>query len=182
MKAFIFLAIPFLVTAAASAQPVKDVADAEEAVRAHIRDMQPALLQIREMTNVLQAFARVQRDLSDATQPGIAIDKARGELDDYVSESHRRGALLDRETRGTIEYARRELDAAHNASALVNVNDLREKIHHNVIHPLQRRTLQMTQRANAIITMYMGLANTFRAADEGIDASLAALAMDPEKP
>lgn len=81
-----------------------------------------------------------------------------------------------------IEFARRELEAAHNGAASGNITDLREKIHHNVIHPLQRRTLQMTRRVDAIIGSYQAMANMFRIAESSATGNLEALAMDPEKP
>ena len=183
MKVFTIFAVILLASSVpAGAQPVKDVIDAQEAVRQQIRDMQPAVQQIREMTQLLQAFARVQRELSDGSQPGIAIDKARSVLEDYDSESSRRGSLLDRDTRAIVDRVRRDLDAAHNGAMVANIADLRERIHHNAIHPLQRRAIQMAARVDAIIGSYESAAAMFRVVQSEMTMSQAGLAMDPEKP
>jgi len=74
MKVFTFFAVILMVVSRpGAAQPVRDLADAQDAVRAHMRDMQPALEQVREMTLLLQVFGKVQHELSDTTQPGVAI-------------------------------------------------------------------------------------------------------------
>ncbi len=182
MKVFTFLGLAILAAGAASAQPVRDVLDAQEAARAHQRDIQPALDQIREMAALLNAFANVQRDLSDATQPNIAIDKAQADLADYAAEASRRGAFLDRESRATIESTRRLLEAARNGSAFGNFTDLRERIHHNTIHPLQRRALQMNRQVDTLVRTYEQLAAALRTAQTLSMSSLERFAMDPEKP
>lgn len=181
MKVFTFLGLAILTAGTASAQAVRDLVDAQEAVRAHARDIQPAIEQVREMGALLNAFANVQRDLSDAAQPTIAIDKARSDLSDYAAEASRRGALVDRENRATVESTRRLLEAARNGSAFGDLTELREKIHHNAIHPLQRRALQMNRQIDTLVRGYEQLANALRTAQMTTMSNLERFAMDPEK-
>ena len=61
MKVFTFLSLAVAAAATtASAQPVKDLVDAQEAVRAHLRDMQPAIEQMPNFGAVLNLYATVR--------------------------------------------------------------------------------------------------------------------------
>src|SRR5436190_23781383 len=98
------IAIPLAFSASALlAQPARDVLDAQAMARAQERDMQPAIEQVREIGTILGMFASVQRELSNVAQPKMALDKAVSDIDDYIADSFRRSAVLDRDTRATIE-------------------------------------------------------------------------------
>jgi hypothetical protein len=181
MKVFTFSGLLILSAIGVQAQPVRDILDAQEAVRAHARDMQPALDQVKELAQVLNMFANVQRTLTDEPQAYMAFDKVIRDIDEYTVPAARRNAPLDRETRAAIESTRRLIEGARNGAPYGSLADLREKIHHNTIHALQRRALQMNRQVEAIVRVYEGMATQFRTATAGNIANLERLAIDPEK-
>ena len=177
------IAVPLAFAAATlSAQPAKDILDAQAMARAQERDMQPAIEQMREMGIILGMFANVQRELSNAPQPNTALDKAIAAIDDYTVDSVRRSAVIDRDMRSVIDRARRMLDAARVGPPLNDVTDIREKLHHNFIHPLQRRSVQMARQIDVILRSYESLSTALRNAQSSILGSLERTAFDPEKP
>jgi hypothetical protein len=181
MKVFTFLILAVLGAATASAQPIRDMVDALAAARAHEREMQPAIEQVREYGLVLNMYGNVQRELSNATQPQIAFDKAISDIDEYLADVARRGAPLDRDLRLTIDRTRRFLDTARNPP-VQDVTVIRETIHHNTIHPLQRRALMLARQVEGLIRTYETLAMSLRGSQLGVLAQLEKLATDPEKP
>lgn len=182
MKVITFVALFVATSTVAWAQPVKDATDAQEAARQHVRDMTPFVEQVVEMSKLLEAFGNVQRALSDPSQPGIAFDNAHQALENYVNDAARRNAMLDRDLRSKIEYADREITAARNGAAFSRVEDLREKLHHNVIHPLQRRAIFLSRDIYSVLQNYEGLSAQLRRSQAAVTMALGGLASDPEKP
>lgn len=164
-----------------AAQPAKDLEDAQAMVHAHERDIAPVIAQLREMTSALDAMARAQRALTDA-QPATAIDQAIKALDEYNDAANRRGVLLGRDFTAIIAGARRFLDGFRNGAPIPDVTAIREKFHHNYVHPIQRRVAAAAMKANAIAGSYEGLARTMREMANGTFGPMVGATMDPEKP
>jgi len=162
----------------AMAQPARDVFDAQQMVRAQDRDMQPVLAQTRELATVLAMFANVQQKLIGG-QPRTALDDAIRVIDDYNSDARARAAPLDRELRATLASARKMLDDARIGPPLTDVTDIRERLHHNVIHPLQRRAVQVIGQLDTIIGMYEGTIRGLRGVQTGMINSVGQASTDP---
>lgn len=182
MKLLTFFGFLLLSASAASAQPVRDINDAQEAVRAHIRDMQPLVEQMREVPFLLKMFADVQRDLAEESQPFMALDRSLRDLDDYESGATRRQAVLDKEARSYVQRTRTLLESARNGAPYGTLTDLREKIHHNAIHPIERRIIATNRQIDIIIRGYESIAMQFRLLETANYGGLERLSMDPEKP
>jgi len=170
----------FACAAPLAAQPIRDLIDAQAVVRAHEREMQPAIQQMREMTLALEAMAKAQYALTQ-TQPGIALDQAVKALDEYLDAANRRG-VLPRDTAAQLIRARTYLDGFRNGAPIPDLVAIREKFHHNFVHPMQRRTAQMMNQMNSIIGGYDGLLRSMREVSNGAVGAIERVAMDPEKP
>jgi hypothetical protein len=178
MKMSLSLLVTAILAMPAMAQPARDVFDAQQMVRAQERDMQPVLAQVRELGAVLGLFANVQQKLI-GSQPRTALDDGIRVIDDYVNDSRARGAPLDRELRTMLTAARKVLDDARVGPPLNDVTAVRERLHHNFIHPLQRRAVQTIGQIDTIIGMYEGTIRGLRAAQAGVTNSVAAASTDP---
>ena len=163
-----------------AAQPVRDIADAPEAVRAHARDMKPVIDQVRELAPLLKMLADVQRELSDTTQPRLALDQAIHVVDDYAGDLVRRGVFLERGQRDAVDLTRRLLDDARK-NAGTDLVAVREKIHHDVIHPMQRRAVQVMHQVEVVVRSYDAIAAMLRGGELNALGNLDRLAMDPER-
>lgn len=178
MKTILAMTLTFCALPIA-AQPVRDLVDAQAVVRAHEREMQPAIQQMREMTLALEAMARAQGALAQ-TQPGIALDQAVKVLDEYTDAATRRG-YLSRDMFSYVVRSRSYLDGFRNGAPIPDLVAIREKFHHNFIHPMQRRAAQMMNQMNSIIGGYDGLLRSLREAANGAAGAIERAAMDPEK-
>ena len=178
MKMSLSLLATAILAIPAMAQPARDIYDAQQMVRSQERDMQPVLAQVRELGTVLGMFANVQQKLI-GSQPRTALDDAIRVIDDYMQDAQARGAPLDRELRSMLTTARKMLDDARIGPPLSDVTSLRERLHHNYIHPLQRRALQTTGQIDTIIGMYEGTIRGLRAVQAGMTTSVAAASPDP---
>lgn len=164
-----------------AAQPAKDLDDAEALVRAQERDMTPVFAQMREMAAALDAMAKAQHALTDA-QPATALDQAVKALDEYTDAAGRRGVMLGRDFTAIIAGARRFLDGFRNGAPIPDVTAIREKFHHNYVHPIQRRVALAAMKANSIAASYEGLARRMHEMASGTLGPIVNAATDPEKP
>ena len=86
------------------------------------------------------ATAQPARDVFDAQQ---------------MVRAQERGAPLDRELRTMFAAARKILDDARVGPPLSDITAIRERLHHNFIHPLQRRAMQTVGQLDTIIRMHV---------------------------
>jgi len=75
--------------------------------------------------------------------------------------------------------ARKILDDARVGPPLSDVTAIRERLHHNFIHPLQRRAVQTIGQLDTIIGMYEGTIRGLRSAQAGVINSVAQGSADP---
>jgi len=100
-------------------------------------------------------------------------------IDDYNSDAQARGAPLDRELRTMVAAARKVLDDARVGPPLDDITTIRERLHHNFIHPLQRRAVQTIGQLDAIIGMYEAPIRGLLGAQAGMINSVAQGSADP---
>jgi len=79
----------------------------------------------------------------------------------------------------TPEILRKMLDDARIGPPLTDVTDIRERLHHNVIHPLQRRAVQVIGQLDTIIGMYEGTIRGLRGVQTGMINSVGQASTDP---
>jgi hypothetical protein len=155
---FLFL----LVTAGLSAQPAKDLYDAQQAARQHERDVVPALSLARETAGVLRLFLQIETTLGNTNLPGgSAIDRAVIQMDEYEHDLDRRRAFLPSDVRKRLGMARAVLEELRSRGP-VDLTAGRDKWHHEVVHPMARRVSEDAQALNALITVYTNMENNLR--------------------
>ncbi len=157
------IALFFLVMAAGmSAQPAKDLFDAQQAAKQHERDVFPALQLARETAGVLRLFLQVETTLGNTNLPaGSAIDHAIIQMEEYERDLDRRRAILPTDVRKRMGTARGILEALR----MRGPSDLtagRDQWHHEVVHPMARRVSEDAQAINALIAVYTNIENGLR--------------------
>ncbi len=134
LAAFLLSAAPL----SAQFAPARDLRDAVRMLQEVQRQIEPAIAAVRDESLVLNALAKAEKQLKDA-QPMSSFDEARKVIDEFAD---RRGGIdppLSRDLRKSIEEARRILDSMR---PMMNVAAARERMHHEVVHPLQRQVMR----------------------------------------
>jgi len=151
-----------LMTAGLSAQPAKDLYDAQQAAKQHERDVIPAVQLARETAGVLRLFFQVETTLGSTNLPaGSAIDRAVIQMAEYERELDRRRGLLPSDVRKRIGMARAVLEELRHAGP-ADLTAGRDKWHHEVVHPMARRVAEDAQAINALIAIYTNMENNLR--------------------
>jgi hypothetical protein len=151
-----------LMTAGLSAQPAKDLYDAQQAAKQHERDVFPAVQLARETAGVLRLFLQVETTLGNANLPaGSAIDRAVIQMEEYERELDRRRGLLPTDVRKRIGMARAVLEELR-LRGPADLTAGRDKWHHEVVHPMARRVAEDAQAINALIATYTNMENNLR--------------------
>ena len=151
-----------LLPLAAAAQPTRDLYDALQAAKQHERDLAPSVQLARETAGVLRLFLQVEMTLGNTQLPaGSALDRAIGQMDDYTRELEKRRALLPSDIRRSMGVARDMLDRAR-IPMPADLTVLRDKWHHEVVHPLAKRVSQDAQAINNLLSQYLGIESALR--------------------
>ena len=158
----VFLLFTLMPWTLLSAQPAKDLFDAQQIARQHERDLAPALQLARETAGALRVLLQVERTLGSNQLPaGSALDRAIMQMDDYDRDMQKRQAILPSDIRRRIGIARNLLDQAR----IPMPSDLtlfRDHWHHDVIHPIARRVAEDAQLINNLIASYTQIENNLR--------------------
>jgi hypothetical protein len=118
--------------------PARDVRDAVRMLQETQRQIDPALAAVRDESAVLMMLAKAYKQLKEA-QPMSAFDEAGKIIDDYADRRASADPPLSRELRRTIEEARKILAETR---PMMNPEAARERLHHEIIHPLQRDAMR----------------------------------------
>jgi hypothetical protein len=158
----LFVLIALLLPLAVSAQPAKDLYDAQQAAKQHERDVLPALQLARETAGVLRLFLQVEMTLGNTNLPGgSAIDHAVIQMDEYEHDLDRRRALLPSDVRKRLGMARAVLQELR-LRGPADLTAGRDKWHHEVVHPIARRVSDDAQALNALIAVYTNMESNLR--------------------
>ncbi len=156
-----------------SAQPAKDLFDAQQAARQHERDLTQGLELAHEAANELRLLLQVEATLGDPeVTPVTALDRAIDQMDHHDRELQRRRANLPTDMHRTIASARDILFQARIAVP-TDITQLRDRWHHEVVHPMAKRVFQDTRAINNLLAAYAQIENTLRQAEYGELAALA---------
>jgi hypothetical protein len=156
--------------------PARDLDDAQQILKEIERQLTPAVAEAREQAEVLNVIAKAHNQLEGAL-PATEITSAIKIIDDYLERLDRNEHELSRENRKTIDSVRKELELASNPPYAIPA--LRERLHHEFVHPLEREVLanladlnQLEQTWNRFLMSQMA-----RAREESMGA-IATVAID----
>jgi hypothetical protein len=139
MKAVVVAAL-LLSAASLSAQyaPARDLRDAVRMLQEVQRQIEPAFAAVRDESAVLNALAKAEKQMKDP-QPMSSFDEARKVIDEFADRRAGIDPPLSRDLRKTIEDARQILASMR---PMMNIVAARERLHHEIVHPLQRQVLR----------------------------------------
>jgi hypothetical protein len=162
MRSTLTLLVLVLSAAALHAQPARDLFDAQQAARAHERDLAPALALSRETAGVLRFYLTVERTLGNDELPsGSRIDRALSQMDDFERDLQKRNAILPTDIRRRLSVARKMLED----SRVLMPADLplfRDHWHHDIVHPAAARVAEEAAQINMLINAYTAIENNIR--------------------
>ena len=170
MKRAVVLLLLLFPSIAAFAQypPPRDVRDAVRMLQDVQRSLEPMISAIRDDTAVLAALAKAEKALKDA-QPMTSFDEAEKAIKDFADHREHMESQLSRDLQKTIDEASRIL--AENRG-LNNVAQAREKLHHTVLHPLQRQVIRNIDQLQTLTQQLQFMAQ--RAAMPAVPEALSA--------
>ena len=148
--------------------PARDLRDAVRMLQETQRLIEPAIAAVRDDTAVLNAIAKAEKQLKDP-QPMSSFDDATKVLTEF--EDHRNAVEppISRDLQRVIESARRIIAEGRTT---MNVAVAREKLHHDVVHPLQRQVMRNVDQLQQLIQQlnFMSQRSTFQAIPEALNA------------
>lgn len=122
--------------------PARDIDEAVRYVSELTRQLEGALKETREQAAVFGLVARAHNRLV-GKEPATELASAKKLIDDFLDQRERAGVELSRENLKTLATVRQELELAQPPYALPA---LRERLHHEFVHPLERQALRDLQR------------------------------------
>jgi hypothetical protein len=118
--------------------PALDLRDAVKILQDVQRLIDPAIAAVRDDTAVLAALAKAEKQLKDP-QPMSSFDDAGKVIEEFLQHRANIDPPLSKDLQRTIGEAQRILQEGR---SLMNVTIAREKLHHEVVHPLQRQVIR----------------------------------------
>jgi hypothetical protein len=155
MKLAGFVLLAVVCSARVQAQlipPARDLDEAVKMIQEVGRALEPAMMAVRDDAAVLAALTAAQRKLEEEHQPATAVDEALKPIDEYMAKRRMLDFALSREMKDYLRLAREIIAAANTPPN--SVGDVRERLHHKFIHPLQSRVIRNAQRLADIEQMY----------------------------
>jgi hypothetical protein len=148
--------------------PARDLRDAVKMLQETQRLIEPAIAAVRDDTAVLNAIAKAEKQLKNA-QPMSSLDDATKVLNEF--EDHRNAVepAISRDLARVIESARRIIAEGR---ATMNAAAAREKLHHDVVHPLQRQVMRNVDQLQQLVQQLnmMAQRSSFQAVPEALNA------------
>lgn len=140
MKTTLALCLVFVSTTlfAQYGPPAKDLDEAQFFMREIQRQLEPAMNEVRDRAAVFATVARAHNRLV-GKEPASEISDAMKIVDDFVDRRRRSGKELSRENQKTLDSVHKELELAQPPYAIAA---LRERLHHEFVHPLERQVLK----------------------------------------
>jgi hypothetical protein len=118
--------------------PARDLRDAVRMLQEVQRLIDPAIAAVRDDTAVLNALAKAEKQLKDA-QSMSSFDEAGKVIDDFMKHRDAVDPPLSKDLKRTIDDARKILTETR---PMMAVGVARERLHHDIVHPLQRQVLR----------------------------------------
>jgi hypothetical protein len=175
MKNLLAIAVFTLIAISASAQPARDLVDANSAARQHMRDIEPALAQMRGEAEALARINEIQRALSGP--PLSSIDRAFHIIDDYSRMAEHRDVALPKDQQVIVNRAQRMLQDAH----AVTPNDyakFRDDFHHQIQLSMELSVARDLQQLMSLTNTYTQLTSSLRGIESATVNALNGAAID----
>jgi hypothetical protein len=173
MKTLLATALTLLAISA-SAQPARDLVDANAAARQHMRDLEPALAMMRSEADALAKINEIQRALSGP--PLSSIERAFHIIDDYSGGIGKR-VILPHDQQIIVMHAQRMLQDAHTLTP-TDYAKFRDDFHHQIQLPLQFAVARDLQQLMSLTNLYTQIANSLRGIENGTVNALNGAAID----
>ncbi|HEX7830547.1 MAG TPA: hypothetical protein VF787_12875 [Thermoanaerobaculia bacterium] len=133
--------------------PAKDLEEASFYVREITRQIEPAITEARDQAEVFETVSRATNRLA-GVKPAEELAAAIKIIDDYLERRERRERPLSRENERSIASVRKELELAQPPYA---IGALRERLHHEFVHNLERQALRNLARLEALELQWTNL-------------------------
>jgi hypothetical protein len=129
-----------------SGPPPETLQDSARVLNEALRFMEKPVIAARDKASILVVVAMVQNTL--VGNESAEITDAKKIIDDFLDRRERADKPLSPENMRTIVSVRQELEhaSATNAPPLV----LRERLHHEFVHPLQREVMRSVRELELI--------------------------------
>lgn len=172
MKGWLLVAVTFISPGLAPAQygpPARDLRDAARMLQDVQRLIEPAIAAVRDDTAVLNALSKAEKQLKDP-QPMSSFDDATKVIDDFARRRAGIDSPLSRDLQITVDAARRILIETRPA---MNPAAARERMHHQVVHPLQRQVIRNIEQLQQLTQQlqFMSQRATMPALPEALNAA-----------
>jgi hypothetical protein len=151
-------ALIILLSLAAPALSAQTIYDIGEQLNNSSRELARAVAVVNQEADVLKTVSHAQQTL-DEMQPANSIDKAIEIIDDFMARSARFGPPLSLEMQRLLNLARQPLADAKLSPGSADIKKLREDLHHNVIHQLQKRMGSNALALDRVLKQYQAMAN-----------------------
>lgn len=134
------------------------------------RQFEPALNEARDTAQLFSLVAKAHNYLI-GKQPADELDLARKLLVDFLDRRERAGHPLSRENQHTIDSVIKEIELG--SQPPVNVLALRERLHHEFVHNLERQCIKNQRALQAMEETWghlvaVGFTPTYRETMNGI--------------
>jgi hypothetical protein len=154
--------------------PARDLDEAVQFVRELSRQLEPAIKEAREQAIVFGLVARATNKLV-GKEPATEVAAAKELIDNFIEQRDRAGTELSRENQKTLASVMQELQLAQPPYA---IPALRERLHHEFVHPLERKALRDLQRVGQMkneweMLMQRHVESLDRAIMAGVEATAA---------
>ncbi|MDP9360996.1 MAG: hypothetical protein M3P29_06040, partial [Acidobacteriota bacterium] len=167
-----------LVAISATAQPARDLVDANAAARQHARDIEPALALMRNEADALSKISEIQSALSG--MPLSSIDRALHLIDDFSESVVKRGLALPHDQQKIIMIAQSMLEDAHRVTP-ADYPKFRDDFHHLVVHPLQVLVSRDMQHLMSLTNQYERIVGSVRNLETHTINAIYGAASDPTR-
>jgi hypothetical protein len=141
--------------------PARDFQEASRLASECVRAVEPGLASMREQHEVLTLFNRVQRQLSDDNAG--ALTSAIDSIDEWVRMRQQSDKPISRDMQRQIDRVRELIVLAQNGPPPTDLRVLRENIHHDHIHALQKLVLTNAGQLQQFADSQMALERLVRA-------------------
>lgn len=122
--------------------PARDLDEAVRLLQEVQRQIEPAVAAARDEAAVLNVITRAQNELK-GNQPVTAVDSALNIVDEFVERREKNDRDFSRDLRRTLASVRREIEQARVPPH--SLEETRERLHHQYVHPLQRQVMRNAQ-------------------------------------
>ena len=118
--------------------PAKDLEDAQFYMRDLMRQLEPAITEARDLAQVYKLVTGIHTRIV-GKQPDLETEEAIKDIDRFIERREESGKPLSQDNLKILGSVRKEIELA--AQPPYPIAALRERLHHEFVHPLERQAL-----------------------------------------